>query len=910
MALTSGFRIGVYEIVSLLGAGGMGEVYRATDTILKRHVALKVLPPEVAGFPERVARFQREAEVLAALNHPNIAHIFGLEKGDTGFALVMELVDGPTLADRIARGAVPLDEALLIAGQIVNALEAAHDSGTVHRDLKPANIKIRPDGTVKVLDFGLAKAMEPARSLSDPSLMPTTTNAGLSHAGVILGTAAYMSPEQAAGLQVDRRSDIWSFGVVLWEMLTGQQAFTGETSSHVMAAVLRADPDWNALAPDTPASIRRLLHRCLNKDVRRRLDSAAMIRLELDEARTASSTETAATAALPAASVPPGRRTRGWLFVTTAFVAGAALAMLGTRAFVELAAPAPAPVTRFTITPSNDLPVRPSLQAAARDFAVAPDGTFLVYRAGSRGQLVVRRFNQLEATLIPGVTAAVMPFISPDSRWIAFVNDSLLLKKVPATGGEPVTIARLPVWPRGGTWVDDATIIIGTNSPSTGLLRVPAGGGDPTVLTTPDRARGEEGHILPSALPGGRAVLFTIGAADPKNAQVALLDLSSGQQTTLIRGARDAQYVESGHIVYLSGFAMAAVRFDLSNRAVVGEPVRVLDEMASAPTSALNVAATRAGTMVFLPRGAAASVSRTLVWVDRKGKETPVAAPPRAYESVRLSPDGSQAAVSIRDQENDVWVWNFARQTLTRQSFDADIDMVPVWTPDGRSLIFSSTRAGVYNLYLHGVNAAGSDVRLTSGANTQLPESVTPDGKSVIAHEVRPDTGSDIVRIPFATDREATTTADDLVQTQYDEWNGEVSPDGRFFVYQSDESGQFEIYVRPYPEVGSARWQVSSGGGSPIWAPGGRELIYLDRAQRLTSVSIDTSRGDVRTGTPATFGPAPAIPGPWRVFDVSPDGQRFLVIKQEGGAPADVPPRSFVVVENWFEELKQLVPRK
>jgi len=878
----------------------MGEVYRAKDPKLNRDVALKVLPESFTHDLERVARFRREAQLLASLNHPHIGGIYGLEDAHGITALVLELVEGPTLADRIAQGPIPLDEALPIAKQIAEALEAAHEQGIIHRDLKPANIKVRPDGTVKVLDFGLAKATSPWASLDGVFESPTITTPAMTEVGVILGTAAYMSPEQAAGTSVDKRSDIWSFGVVLLEMLTGKSVFTGETLSHVLASVLRTEPDWTALPPNTPPSIRRLLRRCIDKDRRRRLDSAAAAGLELDDARTE-----------PPEEVQPAQAPRRVAALSIASVLGGALvAVLALWAFTRPVQPAAGPLTRFMITPPAALPLRLSLQGAARDFAVAPDGSFLVYRAGNQGQLVVRWLDRLDASPLAGVTSAVMPFVSPDSHWIGFAEDNLTLKKVAATGGSPITLARLPVWPRGASWVDDATLVIGT---TTGLLRVPAGGGEPTVLTTPDRAHGEEGHVLPSALPGRRAVLFTIGAAKPENAQVAMLDLQTGHRTTLIRGGRDAQYVASGHLVYLAGRALSAVGFDLSRGAVVGDPVRVIDGMADAPTGALNVAVTQAGTLVFVPARSDTVSLRSLAWVDRQGHETPIPAPSRPYQSARLSPDGTRIAVNIRDQENDIWVWNVLRQTLTRLTFDADVDLSPVWTPDGRRIVFASTRTGVYNLYAREVDGAASDMRLTSGANTQLPDSVTSDGAFVIGHEVRPQTRSDLVRFPLNPRRDAgASAAEGLVETPSEEWNGEVSPDGRFLAYQSEESGQTEVYVRPYPRVADARWQVSSGGGmAPVWTRNGRELIYLDGAHHLTAVAVDTTESAVRTAMPATLVTTTyATPGPWRGYDVSADGQRFLVMKDGAGRLQDASPPGFVVVQNWFEELRRLVPPK
>jgi serine/threonine-protein kinase len=910
--LKPGQRLGPYEVVAALGVGGMGEVYRARDLTLNREVALKVVPDSVIVDVEVAVRFRREAQMLASLNHPNIAQIYGFEDsgvdGGRGMAaLVLELVEGPTLADRIAVGALDVGEVLPIARQIAEALDAAHQQGIIHRDLKPANIKLRPDGTVKVLDFGLAKAMDLSAAPNGADL-PTLPPRNLTQFGVILGTPAYMSPEQAAGRPVDRRCDLWAFGVVLLEMLTGRPVFPGETATHVMAAVLRAEPEWAGLPPETPEPLRRLLRRCLEKDPRRRLDSAAGARIELDDALVAPESGVAA----PATTIAQARRSLGAPSLIAAAIVGGVV--VGALAWWFLRAPAQEaePVTRFVLAPPPAQALTLSIQSTARDFAVAPDGSFLVYRGGDHGQLIMRWFDRLEPSPLPGVSDAAMPFVSPDSRWIGYVEADLTLKKVAATGGTPVTLARLPVWPRGGSWVDDDTIVIGTNSPTTGLLRVPAGGGEPTVLTTPDRAKGEEGHILPSGLPGGGAVLFTIGAAQPSGAQVALLDLKTGQQTTLLRGARDAQYVTSGHLVFLAGRSMSAVRFDVGRRTVVGEPVRMLDGVASTPTSAMNIAVSRTGTLVFVPGGASSPARRTLAWMDRRGQQTPIQAPVRPYESVRLSPDGTRVALSIRDQENDIWTWDLARQTLSRVTFDPDIDLDPVWSPDGRRLIYASTRTGVYNLYARDVDGGTADTRLTTSANTQLPDAVTPDGLAIVSHEVRPQTGSDLVRASLAPGATGAQGATDLVSTPFEEWNAEVSPDGRWLAYQSDESGRDEVYVRPMATGTTPRWQVSAGGGvQPVWTRGGRELIFLDAERRLTSIAVDAASDGFRGGPPATISAARvATPMPWRAYDVTADGQRFLVLDENRASLADAPAPAFVVVQHWFEELRHLVPAK
>ena len=890
----------------------MGEVYRARDAKLNRDVAIKVLLPAVANDPDRLARFSREAQVLASLNHPNIAHIYGLDRQDgregqdanATMFLVMELVEGEELAQRIARGPLGVGDALAIAKQIAEALEAAHERGIVHRDLKPANIKVRDDGTVKVLDFGLAKATDPGgASSAEPTKAPTIA-VHATQAGIILGTAAYMSPEQASGKAVDKRSDLWAFGVVLMEMLTGRRVFDGETVSHVVAAVLTTDPDWAALPPNTPASIRTLLRRCLERDRKYRIDSAAAARLEIDDAMTLR----------PADTRPAGRARRiGVLPLAFVLAAGALAAVLATWALWRPAPPAAPPPMRFTMTMPPSLPL--TLGGTDHDLALAPDGSFLVYRSGSRGQLVVRRLDRLDGAPLTGVVNARWPFVSPDSRWIGYVENNTTLNKIAVSGGSPIVVAHLPGLTFGATWVDDATIVAATFNTTTGLLRVPAAGGEPTVLTTVDQAHGEVGHWFPESLPGGRALLFTIAAAKPEDQQIAVLDLQTGQRRTLLRGGHDAQYVASGHLVYGAGSGLSAVRFDLARLTVVGDPVRVVEGLEATSIGAVNAAVTRTGTLVYVPGGAGGTTLRSLVWVDRQGRETPIPAPPRAYVSPRLSPDGTRVALEIRDQEQDIWTWDLARQTLTRLTFDPAIDLAPVWTPDGRRIVFASTRSGAPNLFVRPADGTGMDVRLTTSKNRQATTSVTPDGAFVVGYEVRPPQKNALIA-RFALDGGAsgrgarTPVAEGFADTPFEGIGGEISPDGHFLAYESFESGRPEIFVRPYPQTANGRWEVSTEGGSrPAWTSGGRELIYLDGANRLTAVAVESTGPTFHVGTPAALLTTTyATPAPWRSYDVSPDGQRFLMIKE--GAGTDTAPPSFVVVQNWFGELKRLVPAK
>ena len=601
----------------------------------------------------------------------------------------MELVEGEDLSQRIARGAIPLDEALPIAKQIAEALEAAHDFGIIHRDLKPANIKVRSDGTVKVLDFGLAKATEPTGAMSpSASTSPTLTSpAMMTEIGVILGTAAYMSPEQARGTAADRRVDLWAFGVVLWEMLTAKRPFEGATVSDTLASVLKTEPDWSALALTTPVAIRRLLRRCLEKDRKRRLDSAAAARLEVEEAMTTPSASDGAAAPLEPAPRSAWSHALPWALAVV-------FGIVALLVWAPWRSPTPPRVMRATITTSG--PAALTLTGINHDLALSPDGTHVVYVGNNGTQIFVRALDALEPVAIASGSAVRGPFVSPDGEWVGFSNNNSL-QKVAITGGPPITLTGSGGIPRGATWAGDDMIIFATGDQATGLQRVSAAGGTPEVLTRPDRAQGEADHVWPEALPGGHAVLFTITSdmAGLDTAQVAVYDLRTRKYTVLLRGGSHAQYVASGHLVYVAAGGLRAISFDPERLETHGAPVAVLSRLVTTGLGAGDFSVATNGTLVYADApGSLATSARTLVWVDRSGKEEAVGAPPRAYLQPRLSPDGTRVALWSNDK---VWVWDVERRTLTQLTLDSGDDQHPVWTQDGRRIIFGSTRGGKFD---------------------------------------------------------------------------------------------------------------------------------------------------------------------------------------------------------------------
>jgi serine/threonine protein kinase/Tol biopolymer transport system component len=899
IAALTGRRIGTYEFAGQLGVGGMGEVYRARDTKLGRDVAIKVLPPAFTADRDRLARFEREARVLASLNHPNVAAIYGLEQIGDVQALVLELVEGDTLAERIGGRSsdrpIPIAEVLAIARQIADGLEAAHEKGIVHRDLKPANIKVTPTGTVKVLDFGLAKSG--AGSAPDLSQSPTITISG-TRDGVLLGTAAYMSPEQARGQSVDKRADIWAFGCVLFEMLTGRITFPGATVSDHIAAILEREPDWSAVPASTPAAIQRLLRRCLEKDPNRRLHDIADARIEIDDALTRPTTSVT-----EVSGESPRRTDRvAW------FVAGVLLvalsATLATGWIVGWKPSAGALPGLSTTRPVTRLVVQPSVSAPlAGGFAISPDGSMLVYRALDAGtpRLFLRRLNQFDAASLAGTDDGYLPVFSPDGRWIAFGANGKL-KKVGVTAGEsPIVLCDVRNM-QGAMWSTDNAIIFGAGN--RGLQRVSAEGGQPQALTTLDANRHEIDHHNPELLPGGKALLFTIHEGS-ELFRVGVQSLGSDERRVLIEAGFDAHYAQTGHLVYANGHSVFAVPFDLERVAVTGAPVKLLDNVATIPADGVgNFSLSASGSLVFLPE--MPHSDRALVWVDRSGAETPVPLPRRSFNQPRLSPDGQRLAVTIDDEREDIWVYEFATGRFGRVTLDG-MNRAPVWTPDGQRFAFTSVRGDLRYLMVRRADGSASPDALVSGRNNLVAAAWAPDGRTLVYVDSPPSGEAEIAVSGLGDPRVLPLNP---APPRFYGVNGPtLSPDGKWLAFVGLEPGRGaigEIYIVPFPGAGP-RYQITEDGGwLPIWSRDGREIFYGDGKNGLLTVPISTTCGLV-AGKPVLlfrgryrFGGA-GVPG----YDVTNDGRRFLMVK-----PSDdeLAPRRLHVVLNWADELARRVP--
>jgi Tol biopolymer transport system component len=895
--ITAGTRLGPYEIASALGAGGMGEVYQAHDTKLARDVAIKVLPKAFAHDPDRLSRFQREAKMLAALNHPNIATIYGLEQSNATSYLVMELVSGETLQQRLAReGRLPIEDALGVCRQIAEALEAAHERGIIHRDLKPANVKVTAEGKVKVLDFGLAKAFAGGESGVDPSNSPTLSAAGTMQ-GVILGTAAYMSPEQARGKAVDKRTDIWAFGCVLYELLTGKQAFQGDTVTEILAAVLRGEPDWPALPAATPTKVRDLLRRCLQKDRTLRLRDAGDASIEIRDALTAPSGGPTAT----------GSAKRGWRQPVVLGLAGLVVAVVAGLAGWNLKPappPGPRPVTRFTIT----LPPGHRLAASRGDLALSPDGSRLAYvdRQDGTQQLYLRAMDGLEAKPVPGTDGAVGPFFSPDGQGLGFFAGGKL-KTVSVSGGSALTLgdASLPI---GASWGSQGMIAFGAQSlKPLGVWQVSDAGGVPQPLTHLEKGEIIQGE--PEFLPGGKAVLFVAGAnasgANAIDVQIAVESVGTGERRNLIPRGAHPRYARSGHLVYAQAGSLMAAPFDPQRLTVTGAPVLVVDGVRQNPSGVYaQYSLSATGSLVYEPGGTQAP-PRRLVWVDRKGLEQVLPAPARTYQNPRLSPDGQRVAMTISESETNIWEYDLARDTSTQLTFQGNFHVMGAWTPDGKQIAFGSIplKEATEHLFWQLADNSGGLERLTSGEYDQEPNSWSNDGQYLAFVEINRTTGNDIWVLQISDHK-----AQPFIRTPSNESAPQFSPDGRWLAYVSDETGRSEIYVQPFPGRGGKSRISTEGGTEPVWNRNGRELFYRSD-DRMMAVDIPT-QSSFAAGKPRMLFMGPYLPttnqGKFPNYDVSLDGQHFLMLKPSEEAQAA--PTQINVVLNWFQELKQKVP--
>ena len=880
-----GKKLSHYKVLEKIGQGGMGEVYRAEDTNLSREVAIKVLPEQFTQDPQRLARFEREAKLLASLNHPNIAAIYGLEEADGVRFLALELVPGDTLAERVAKGPMPVEEALEVCRQIAEGMEAAHENGVIHRDLKPANVKVTPAGQVKILDFGLAKAFEAEPPVTDISQSPTLTEE-MTRAGVILGTAAYMSPEQAKGEAVDKRADIFAFGCVLYELLTGKRTFDGKTITETLAKILEGEPNWVALPDSTPLRIKELLQDCLQKEAHDRLHDIANVRIQIKKALKEPASPTDVVSA-----IQPVQQRWG---MTVGLVVGAVIAGLAAWLLMQPSSPEQ-PLSRFVIRLSPPVVL---LIGNSNALAISPDGRHFVYRGVGEGgrQLYLRSLDDFVDKPIPGTEGySGSPFFSPDGKSIGFFADNKL-KKTSLAGGSPITLCDALSGGRSGDWFED-TIVFGATLPSgRGLYQVSANGGEPEMLATVNSDEGEGAYSDPDFLPDGKDFLFNIRL--DTGFQTALLSLETGEQKVLLENARQARYLSTGHLVYEQSRTgnLMVVPFDLAALEETGDSVPVVQGVRQSPVGSVDYAISDNGTLVYVPSTSTGGFRLTLVWVDRQGQATPLIEDRQVYFGPRLSPDGQRVAVEVRSDVNqggDIWIYDIGHGTRMRLTVEGT-NQSPVWTPDGTRVTFNSIRDGPRDLYWKPADGSGQAEPLLKSENALVPASRSPDGELLAFYDT--SGARDIWVLPREGD------ASPFVATAFDERSSMFSPDGRWLAYVSDESGRDEVYVQPYPGPGG-KWPISTEGGTePRWSADGRELFYR-LGDKMMVVEVQ-SEPAFTSGRPQLVFEGPYLLGTSVAnYDISPDGQRFLMIKVEEGQQDQIN-----VVLNWFEELKRLVP--
>jgi eukaryotic-like serine/threonine-protein kinase len=898
-----GTRFGAYQITARIGVGGMGEVYRARDTRLKRDVALKILPETFAADPERLARFQREAEVLAALNHPNIATIYGIEESNGTRALVMELVEGETLADRIARGPIPVDEALPIAKQIAEALEAAHEQGIIHRDLKPANIKVRPDGTVKVLDFGLAKLAESTTgSVTNPTAMsmsPTITSpAPVSGVGVLLGTAAYMSPEQARGLPADHRADVFAFGCVLYEMLTGRQPFHGETAPDILAAVLARDPDFSTLPANLNPRLADLLKRCLAKQPKRRWQAVGDLRVELENIAAAPTVQ-------PAANIVPPRL--GWRLIAAMVAIVLAAGLLGFVAATRFRPVAVPEVTRVSMT----LPEGQRFDVGGRRrLAISRDGKQMAYIAGDH--LYVRALSQLEPKLLvsEGKLQGIQEVVfSPDGQWIAYYSaDERTFKRIATAGGTAIPLAQVAN-PAGATWGSDGILFGGSRA----IMRVNADGGSPEPII---QLEANEIAFRPEMLPGGHSVMFTVFTPNDLNSsRLVVQSIGLHDRKIVAEGGSDAHYLPTGHIVYKSGGVLFAKRFDVRRVESSGSPIPIVEGI----ETGVGVTGSRVGqysvsdtgTLIYLPGPASLSSGlRQVVMIDRVGETTALDLPPGLYDSPRFSPDNTRLALVIDDgKQAQVYVYQLSGAALLRQLTFEGRNRFPLWSPDGRRIVFQSTGEGDTGIWWQQADGVGVAERLTRAEKdaTHIPESFLGKTDTFSFSDV--ESADNVLLRTFSIAERKAAQFGDVRSTA--PLNSEFSPDGRWVAYTVRGSGGINIYVQPVPPTGVKYLGSTPGGHHSEWSHDGNRLLYFPLADPLASVPVMTRNGfDIGNSSPIPGGFVSSFTSPQnaRPYDISPDGLRMVAVVPQTSNTGSAP--RIEVVLNWFTELKQRVPTR
>ena len=893
--MESGTKLGHYEILNLLGKGGMGEVWRARDTKLGREVAIKTLPEEFAKDSDRLARFEREAKLLASLNHPNIAAIHGFEEDNGTHFLVLELVEGDTLADRVKRGAIPVEESLKLALQIAEALEAAHEKGVIHRDLKPANVKVTPKGKVKVLDFGLAKAFAGAEADVSVSNSPTLSMAATQQ-GVILGTAAYMSPEQAGGETTDKRADIWAFGVVLFEMLTGCQAFTGKNVSHVLAAVLSNAPDWTSLPTNLHRRIRLLLERCLDKEPKDRLSSISDARVDIQKVL-ADPAGVLATATDTAQAAPSSR---------LQWVAAVVLAILSAGTVWLLTPEPPLLVSQWEHVLSEDLafrnPGRPIV-------ALSPDDSQFVYNA--TGGLYLRSIDELDARVIPGTEDALTnPAFSPDGEWLAFQQDGQL-KKIAVVGGASVSLADIGSNPGGISWDQDETILYST---AEGVMRVSADGGEPELLVG---ATEDAIGSYPQLLPGGNTVLMNVGGGgNAFGGEISLYSLESRESKILFPGSRP-RYVPTGHILYAQDNVLFAVPFDVDQLEVTGGPVPLIEGVRSAPP---QYAVSDSGSLAYIPGFDQSGPANVLALVGRDGEVERLNLAPKDYRRPRLSPNGRELAVQIGGPDgSDIWIYDLSENTAIRRLTQEGNDTYPVWTPDGNRVTFSSDRDGPVAIYWHSADGSGLTEPITTPEDgfEQRPEAWSPDGRTLVLRQIRSEVGNSSGSL-WTLSLDGSSELELLHDMpEADDLSASFSPNGAWIAYTAGSLGSGHTYVQPFPLTGEIRQvTVEADGVMPMWSADGSELFYrrnstaaVNNQSALMAVDVVAQDRLLAFGTERPLAIEGFLSFPsGRDYDITPNGQSFLLLVPADQTDSEPYQPQINVVLNWIEELKERVP--